>query len=107
MLSKITKVRLTVMINHSIIVIEHHEGVSTLRARKWLIDMRSERNLTHEQVAEMAGIERSHYTKIENGSSPSVRVAKKIARVFGFDWAIFFKESCDETSQNRATGTGC
>jgi len=69
--------------------------------------MRSERNLTHVQVAKMAGIERSHYTKIENGSSLSVRVAKKIAHVFGFDWDIFFKESCDEASQDRATGTEC
>lgn len=74
-------------------------------SRRWLVEIRNKKNLTHEQVAALAGIERSHYTKIENGASPSVKVAKRIARALGFDWTLFFKESSDEISQNASAAS--
>ncbi|GIM46996.1 putative HTH-type transcriptional regulator YqaF [Collibacillus ludicampi] len=59
--------------------------------RTWLTTARTERNLTHQELADMAGISRSYYTQIESGlRNPSVEVAKKIADVLGFKWTIFF-----------------
>lgn len=59
--------------------------------RKWLKDIRDSKGLTQEQVAILSGISRSHYTHIEQGTkTPSVNVAKSIAKQLGFDWTIFF-----------------
>lgn len=60
--------------------------------RDWLIRMRNERNYTQEQVAEKIGIERSTYTKLENGSIPSVKVARKAAIFFDVDWTDFYEK---------------
>lgn len=65
----------------------------------WLASIRNDKKLTHEAVAGLARIERSYYTKIENGLIPSVKVAKRIARVLGFDWTNFFNQDCDVKSQ--------
>jgi len=36
-------------------------------------------------------------TEIENGNAnPSVKVAKKIAAVLGFDWTRFYEDEYDE-----------
>lgn len=48
--------------------------------------LRNTKGLTHEQVAEKAGISRSTYTKVEGGRSPNVKNAKKLAKVLGFNW---------------------
>ena len=61
--------------------------------RSWLKKLRHESNLTQEQLAKMAGISRTMITEIENGNAnPSVKVAKKIAAVLGFDWTRFYDE---------------
>ena len=61
--------------------------------RKWLKDIRDRKCLTQEQVAVLSDISRSHYTNIEKGTkTPSVDVAKRIAKQLGFDWTIFFKQ---------------
>lgn len=61
--------------------------------RKWLVEARG--SLTHQEVADKAGIVRAFYTQIENGSrNPSVKIAKKIAEVLGFNWALFFDNKC-------------
>lgn len=67
----------------------------------WLANFRNAKGLTHEQVAELAGIDRSYYTKIENGSTPSVKVAKRIASVLGFDWTLFFEQDCAINAQKE------
>lgn len=46
-------------------------------------------------MATLSGLERSTYAKAELGYSISVKTAKKIASVFGFDWSIFFEHECD------------
>lgn len=54
------------------------------------------------QVAESVGIERSYYTKIENGLRPSVKVAQALAESLGgFEWTIFFDESCAKNAQKQ------
>jgi len=70
--------------------------------RTWLEKIRGE--MTHQEVADMAGIDRSFYTQIENGTrSPSVETAKKIASALQFEWTLFFEIPCGETQ--LATGT--
>jgi transcriptional regulator with XRE-family HTH domain len=64
-----------------------------------LVDKRTQLGLTQEKVAELAGIERSYYTKIENGTKPSVKVAKRIASVLRFEWTLFFESSCAKNAQ--------
>lgn len=59
-----------------------------------LSDIRKRADMTQEEVAHKAGIGRASYTNIENGArKPSVRTAKAIAAVLGFDWTEFFNES--------------
>lgn len=70
-------------------------------ARTWLKEIRTQRNMTQNEVAHKAGIERAYYTMIEQGNrSPSVKVAKDIAEALGFDWTIFFENKCNETKQS-------
>ena len=65
--------------------------------RSWLKKLRHESNLTQEQLAKMVGISRTMITEIENGNAnPSVKVAKKIAAVLGFDWTRFYEDEYDE-----------
>lgn len=59
--------------------------------RGWLKELRTNKGLTQQNVADRSKIERSYYTMIEAGNrTPSVQVAKDIALVIGFDWTLFF-----------------
>lgn len=70
--------------------------------RKWLREMRDDRNLTQEEVAKLSGISRTHYTQIEIGrKTPSVDVAKRIAKTLKFNWVIFFEEQCSPKDQKQ------
>lgn len=70
--------------------------------RKWLKDIRDSKGLTQEQVAILSGISRSHYTHIEQGTkTPSVNVAKRIAKQLGFDWTIFFEDKSSSKEQKQ------
>ncbi|SFP17390.1 helix-turn-helix transcriptional regulator [Salibacterium halotolerans] len=71
--------------------------------RNWLLYKRSEMGLTQSEVAEKANMNRSTYSMIELGErNASVSNAKKISKVLGFNWTIFFEdeshESCSKTS---------
>lgn len=70
-----------------------------MNQNRWLVELREERKLTHEKISRLAGIERSYYTKIENGATPSVKVAKRIADVLGVDWTLFFEPNRDKRSE--------
>lgn len=60
------------------------------KQRDWLNKLRD--SVTHQQVADRAGISRSYYTQIESGArNPSVKVAKRVAMALGFNWLIFFE----------------
>ncbi|MGE7951895.1 helix-turn-helix domain-containing protein [Lysinibacillus xylanilyticus] len=58
-------------------------------------------DLSQEQVATLVGIERSYYTKIENGLRPSVKVAQSIGKVLDIEWTIFFNGICAENAQSK------
>lgn len=66
-----------------------------------LIQRRKHLGLSHQDVAKKVGIDRSYYTKIENGLTPSVRVAKALGNHLDFDWTIFFEDNCVKTAQNN------
>ena len=58
-----------------------------------LRERRQAMKLTMREVAERAGVTESFYCLIENGArQPSVKTAKAIAAVLGFDWTEFFAE---------------
>ena len=55
--------------------------------------IRKAKGLRQTDLAQAANISHSLVVKIERGERrPSVKVAKKIANVLGFDWTEFFKE---------------
>jgi DNA-binding XRE family transcriptional regulator len=61
------------------------------KRRIWLKNIRERENLSQEKMAEIWGVSRSHIGMIEIGDrDPSVPVAKVGARLFGFDWKLFF-----------------
>lgn len=52
---------------------------------------RKEKELTQQEMAKKIGISRQYYNDIENGKrQPSVGTAKKIGKLLGVDWTIFF-----------------
>ena len=62
-----------------------------IRLRKWLADIRHNKSITQEKIANEVHIARAYYSQIENGDRrPSVDVAKKIANYLQFDWTCFF-----------------
>ena len=66
--------------------------------RTWLKEIRISLGLTHDEIASKCGISRTYYTLIENGNRrPSVKNAKSIAEILGFDWTMFFS-NCEKTS---------
>ncbi|MGJ9460070.1 helix-turn-helix transcriptional regulator [Oceanobacillus sp. CF4.6] len=70
--------------------------------RYWLKEMRVSRRLTHEEVAKLSGISRSHYTHIEQGNkTPSVEVAKAIGKTLKFNWVLFFETNSSQKEQNK------
>ncbi|GAA4715235.1 helix-turn-helix domain-containing protein [Brevibacillus fulvus] len=62
-----------------------------MKSNSWLVEIRMRKQLTQKEVANLAGIERSYYTKIENGAIPSVKVAKRIAEVLETNWTFFYE----------------
>lgn len=74
-----------------------------MERRTWLVEIRVEKGLTQEEVANLSQITRAYYTQIENGyRAPSVSVAKRIAQALGFQWTIFFKDECSERRQTSS-----
>ena len=66
--------------------------------RTWLKDIRAKNELTQQEVANAANVDVTMISKIELGErQPSVKVAKKIASVQGFNWTRFFEDEDDLT----------
>ena len=60
--------------------------------REWLKNIRTNAGKTMKIVAIEAGISECYYCQIEGGvRNVSVKNAKKIATVLGFDWKRFFE----------------
>ena len=81
---------LTVQKMHVMISVINAQGGCFMHTRL-LKDKRQALNLSQLEVAKRAGIERSYYTKIENGLLPTVRVAKGIGKALSIDWLVFFE----------------
>ncbi|MMZ57946.1 helix-turn-helix protein [compost metagenome] len=70
------------------------------KLRCWLKKFRDIKGYNHDEVAKLCEISRSYYTLIENGDkTPSVKVAKKIAKTLDFDWPLFFGDKCSLKEQ--------
>lgn len=68
---------------------------------KQIKDCRNEKKFSQLEVAEMVGISQSHYCEIENGTAtPSVAVAKAIAKALDFDWTRFYEDSDEQEKTN-------
>lgn len=62
--------------------------------REWLIAFRKAKNLSQSELAEAIGVSQLAVSTYECGSrDPKPKVAKKIARVLGFDWTKFYEKS--------------
>jgi len=54
--------------------------------------LRRARNWSQKLAAEYIGMSRSYLAMVEEGKRrPSIAAAKKIAKVYKFDWYIFFE----------------
>lgn len=64
--------------------------------RDWLRKKRMDAHLSEAETARRAGIAQPFYHNIEMGTkNPSVRTAKKIAAVLGFNWGAFFPDEME------------
>lgn len=71
-----------------------------------LKDMREQRGLTQQAVAEVIGVSQQHYSMVELGRrGVSVKVAVALGKFFGFDWTAMFEcetvEEMDNDSGDR------
>lgn len=65
--------------------------------RRWLITLRKEQQLTQQQIAAGAHIDRAYYAQIENGTrNPSMTVASRIASYLHINPSLFFTEHLSE-----------
>lgn len=71
---------------------------------KTLKSQRDSLGYSQQEVADQAGIERSYYAKIENGLTPSVKVAKAVGEVLNIEWTLFFEEVGAKTAQTVGCG---
>ena len=76
--------------------------------RNKLIELREQKGLTQEEVAEIVGISRSFYSLIESGlRNPTYGLAKKIAHFFNEDIEnLFFDLDSFRMKQNNNALTG-
>lgn len=71
--------------------------------REWLIAYRRARGLSQEEVASALGMTQSCYGNYESGiRTPKPEKAKKIAKIFGFNWTKFYEET-DIQNQEELT----
>lgn len=64
------------------------------KVRRWLIDLRDEKEMTQGQVAAAAGIAQPSYFEIEKGiSNPKPETAMKIGAALGFSWTRFYEDN--------------
>lgn len=78
------------------------EEREVIKMRDWLRGIRTEAGFTQEYVAERAGIARATYGHIESGErGVTVANAKKISKVLGFHWTIFFEDESHELKNGQ------
>lgn len=64
--------------------------------REWLIAYRKAKGLSQYEVANALNISQSRYATYETGKrTPKAKLAKKIARIFNFEWTKFYEDEED------------
>lgn len=64
-----------------------------MRKRIWLVNYRTKKGLSQNQVANQIEVSQQMYNYIENGKrNPSPKLAKKIADVLNFSWTKFYED---------------
>lgn len=59
--------------------------------RKWLYKLRVRKKITYKNLADAVGITPQHLYYLETGErTPSTKLAKKIAKILGFEWTKFY-----------------
>lgn len=65
--------------------------------REWLYKKREKKCLSQQEVAEFIGKSPALYSAIENGTRrPSPDVAQKLAKLFDFDWTLFYEKKINK-----------
>lgn len=65
--------------------------------REWLINVRKQKGLSQQQVADAVFINRAYYSQLESGKrTPSRDVAERLALLGGFHSSAFYAESMDD-----------
>ena len=60
---------------------------------EWLTNMREKHGMTKTALSHLVGVDISTIGKYERGERrPSVKKAKEIAEVLGFDWTMFYSD---------------
>ena len=60
--------------------------------REWLVAFRKAKNLTQSELSQAIGISQISLSSYEQGiRTPKPFIAKKIAKVLGFDWTKFYE----------------
>lgn len=60
--------------------------------REWLINLRNEKELTQETLAEMCNTTQMTISNIENGTRrPSTKLAQRLANILDFKWTRFYE----------------
>lgn len=73
------------------------------KPRLWLVELRKDKELSQQMLADKAGIARNYLSEIETGiRTPSVDVAQRISEVLNVEWTIFFNYDCRETNQSNS-----
>lgn len=67
-----------------------------------LIQRRKLLGYSQQSIADLVDVDRSYYSKIENGLTPSVKVAKAIGKELGIDWTVFFEENGVKNAQKQS-----
>lgn len=71
-----------------------------MKQRKWLKEIREEKNMTQLEFAELLNIPVTTYASWEQGArNPSPDKAKEVAIILGIDWTIFFERGLLEMSR--------
>ena len=62
----------------------------------WLVAIRKSKRLSQKEVAGLVQMSQPAYFAIERGRcKPTVKNAKRIAAVLGFDWTRFYEEDVE------------
>lgn len=71
----------------------HLKKVVIMTKRDWLINIRNSKQMTQQEVAYTAFIDRAYYAQIESGArNPSGDVTKRIGDVLGFHYTNFERD---------------